>query len=458
MARVHSVPRVRPCAPATPRAGLNRRLRRWLLAELVQLRPAIATSAAACGAERYRKHFDSFQHACLLLFHGLSGSPSLRQSYGAFAACSGLVALSGLSPRHASSLNSSLNSWEDAGEDDRLGVGFSQWAASNTSRPAAFLGGLVPALLARVRQQRPRSVEAVLHQAVALDSTFLRLSFRVASWLPTIQRRTSSGVRLQVQYRPALDLPEHVLVSTVRTSDCQGLDQSLLAQPARLAALRGQTLVLDLGYYSHRRFQALLGAGVHFVTRRHPQASVTVDQHCPVQRRLPELEAGRILVLDDQRIRLGSPNNRAGEHLAGLRLVRALVEPLPKAAARGALPQEYQLLTDRWDVSAHEVVLLYLWRWQIELFLRWLKSHVRLPRLLGTSKNAVQLSVWLAIVVHLLCLLAGHACGLGQRSPTVLARLAWLFAHLSPAALLQAPLLPSQLALPFPKPLGPPPT
>ena len=54
--------------------------------------PVVEASAAACGAEHSRKHFTSYQHLCLLLFHGLSSHPSLRQSYEHFAACAGLVA------------------------------------------------------------------------------------------------------------------------------------------------------------------------------------------------------------------------------------------------------------------------------------------------------------------------------------------------------------------------------
>lgn len=440
MARTLSVARSRPAQPSASQPGLNRRLRRWLAQELGQLQPAIAAGAAASDAERYRKHFDSFQHACLLLFHGLSAGASLRQSYGAFATCRGLVELSGLAVRA-----------EPAGapDEDRLAVSFSQLAASNTSRPSAFLGTLVPGLLARAQRLAPRSVEAVLREAVTMDSTFLRLSFRLAPWLPVIRRPASSGVRVQLQYRPALDLPEHVLVTTVRANDCQGLDRAVLDDPDRLAALRDQTLVIDLGYYSHRRFGRLLGAGVHLVTRRHPQAHLEVEADHPVQPGLPGLDAGRITVHTDQRVTLGSPNNRAGDRLTGLRLVRATVSPLPKAAAGGAQPQEYQLLTDRWDLSAHEVVLLYLWRWQIELFLRWLKSHVRLPRLLGASAQAVELTLWLAIVVHLLCLLAAHALALGPRSPTLLKRLAWLLAHLTPLDLAAAAPRARQLALPL---------
>src|SRR5918996_1162738 len=106
--------------------GLARRLRRWLARELRRLRPVIEASAAACRAEHGRKHFTSYQHVCLLLFHGLTARRSLRQSYEQFAACRGLVAASGLAAPDGS---------------DRLGVSYSQVAASNGARPAARIAG-----------------------------------------------------------------------------------------------------------------------------------------------------------------------------------------------------------------------------------------------------------------------------------------------------------------------------
>ena len=398
----------------------NRQLRRWLARELRRLRPEIAATAAHCKADHYRKHFHSFAHACLLIFHGLSGSQSLRQTYAAFATCRGLVKLSGLAP-------------SDDPDDESLSVSYSQFAASNTSRPADFLGHLIPSLVAQVRQWGRLPGGSLPSDLHLLDSTFLRVSLLLAPWLPNNGPSDVPGVRLQVQYAPALDLPEHVLVTDTRTNDCQGLDQAILDNPERLAELEGHTLVIDLGYYSHRRFARLLAARVHFVSRLNTQASLCVEDTLPVQQTLPNVNTGRIKVLSDQRVTVGSANNRAGAVLRGLRLVTAIVEPLPKAAHQGAKPVVYRILTDRWDLDAVDVIQSYLWRWQIELFLRWLKSHVHLPRLLGYARNAVELTVWLAIIVHLLSILATHALGLARRSPALLRQLIWALAHLSSA-------------------------
>lgn len=424
---------------SAPSPGLNRRLRRWLATELLELRPAIAASAAACGGEHSRKHFTSYQHACLLLFHGLASHPSLRQSYEHFAACDGLVVASGLGR---------------AGGDERLGVSYSQLAASNGTRPAAFLAGVVARVLTRLRRAGPgarpptTTPDPVLASLVIQDSTFLRLSLRLARWLPPLERPDGSGVRVQLWYRPSLDLPAVVDLTSILVNDCQALDRTVLGDPARLAALAGRTFVVDLGYYSHERFARLLAAGVHLVTRRHPQATVAVEAELPIQPPLPAVDGGRIAVVADRRITLGSANNRAGAILPGLRLVTADVLPRAKTGHRSPTPRRYEILTDRWDLTAAEAVRAYLWRWQIELFLRWLKGQLHLPRLLGHSENAVELSVWLAVLVHLLALLAPRALGLGRRSPLLLRRLAAALQHLRPDALDPALGRPHQLRLP----------
>ena len=358
--------------------GLARRLRRWLAPELRGLRPVIEASASACRAEHGRKHFTSYQQLCLLLFHGLAAQRSLRQSYEQFGACQGLVAVSGLAAPDGS---------------DRLGVSYSQVAASNGTRPAAVLAGMVAHLLARVRRDGGgrQGSDPLLGSLVIQDSTFLRLSLRLAGWLPALSRADGSGVRVQLWLHPSLDLPEVVDLTSIKINDRGSWNRTVLGDPDRLATLVGQTLVVDLGYYSHVGFQRLFAAGVHLVTRLYPKTTVTVEDDRPIQPPLPDADGGRITVVADQRVTLGSPNHHTSVVLPGLRLVTADVLPRVKTGHRTPTPRRYEIVTDRWDLTAAEVVQVYLWRWQIELFLRWLKCHIRLPRLLGYSENAVEL-------------------------------------------------------------------
>ncbi len=265
---------------------------------LRQARPLLAAPAARCDADRYRKSFDHFGHACLLLFHGLAGHASLRQSYAAFPLAAGVFELSGLAV--------------DPGTEE-LALSFSQLAASSSTRPAAFLAGFVGALAQQVRAGGGRLGRDLPTDLRLLDSTFVRLPLALAPWLPGSGGHDVPGVRALFLHDPAEDLPEVLLLTDTRQNDCQALDQGLLGDPDRLAAVRGQTLVFDLGFYSHARFAHLRAADVHFVSRLHAQAAYVVETERAVQVSLPHLAGGRITVRTDHLITLPSPTAGPGD-------------------------------------------------------------------------------------------------------------------------------------------------
>lgn len=413
--------------------SINRRLRRWLGALLPRVCQEVERSAESCGAELYRKHFHSVAHACLLLFHALSGSRSPSQSYAAFHSCKALLTFSGLADS------------EDP-EGERLGVSFSQFADSNTTRPAAFLAGIIPFLIEQIR--RSGSCGQIPPSLHILDSTFLRVCLSLAPWLPSNNRLDVPGVRAHVQYAPGPDLPERTLITDQRTSDKKGFDELILDDPRRLEELRDHTLVVDLGYYAHRRFERLMEAGVHFVSPLHTNACFHAVESLPIQGCLPAMESARIHLVSDERGSLGRVKN--GSHLSGVRLVTAWVSPLPRASRQeGSRTILYQVITDRFDLSAEEVIQAYLWRWQIELFFRWLKSQIGMVQLLGYSRNAMELTVYLAIVLHLLTVLAARSAGMVRRSSALLNRLGTIIISLSPRELSQPKPSAYQPALPF---------
>jgi hypothetical protein len=246
----------------------------------------------------------------------MPGGFSLRQSCEAFAECRGLVALTGPAK----------------GAQHKLNVSFSQFAASNTSRPADFLAGLIPHLIARVPAHKNGGRPEIPASLRILDSTFLRLSIKLAPWVPQSARSlTLSGIRVHVHYAPAMDLPLCTLVTNHADTDYPGMDGAILDNPARLAELRHQTLAMDLGYYSHRRMEQLREARIHWVIPLRSTVSLRIRAELPVQTSLPGIGGQRITVLHDQRVLLGSHNNRAGAVLANVRLVTALVSsPSPR--------------------------------------------------------------------------------------------------------------------------------
>jgi len=100
-------------------------------------------------------------------------------------------------------------------------------------------------------------------------------------------------------------------------------------------------------------------------------------------------------VVADQLIDLGSPNNRSGTVVPGVRLV----------TYRTTAGTRHRLVTDRHDLDAAAIIALYRARWRIELFFRWLKRQLKAVRPLGHSRAAVTLTVLICAIVALLTVL-----------------------------------------------------
>ena len=103
--------------------------------------------------------------------------------------------------------------------------------------------------------------------------------------------------------------------------------------------------------------------------------------------------ANRVVgILSDQRIRL------TGKHTADyyperLRRIHLIVPKTGKSLV---------LLTNNFKLSAVTIAALYKARWQVELFFKWIKQHLRIKRLYGTTENAVKTQIWIAISVYVL--------------------------------------------------------
>lgn len=332
---------------------LSRRLRRVLATPLAQ-------AAAVPGADRYRKHFTAAAHLRLLVWHALSASPSLRQTHARAAADPTIWAGLGLPSG---------------------GVSRSELARSTHSRPLACVATLFTALRDRVAVPRGDPVHIV-------DSSFIGLSAKLCPW--SVHGGHAPGVRVHTGFDLGRAIPTHLRLSKTNVPDITAWREREWAE------LRGWTVLMDGGYYSHADFRDLRGHGVSWVCPLNAQArvAVTAERYGP----WPITDAGDTIVAD-QAITLGSPNNRNGAVLPNLRLV----------TSRSREGAEHRTVTDRFDLRADEVVALYRRRWQIELFFRWLKLELGVLHPLGMTEQAVTITLLLAAIVAVLAVLLTEA-------------------------------------------------
>ena len=268
-----------------------------------------------------------------------------------------------------------------------LGMGAVSRAAlarANERTPAVLFERVFAALLARCRKVAPNTAKKFRFKdsgkVYLLDATLIELPPALFSWA---KYRTGKGaVKLHIGLSTDGYLPEFVDMSAGRVHELKS------ARELRLP--RGSWVVFDRGYTDWRWYRELTESGVHFVTRLKRKASVRAGA-----KRRGRKSAG---VLEDRLIELAGVEGR-------LRKVRFVDE---------AGGEEYEFLPNAHELPAATVAALYRERWQVELFFKWIKQHLKVKSFVGTSVNAVRTQLWIALCAYLLVSFVKFRSRLGQ--------------------------------------------
>ena len=206
----------------------------------------------------------------------------------------------------------------------------------------------------------------------ALDSTTIDLCLSVFPWANF--RSTKAAVKMHTLLDLRGNIPSFIHISDGKLHDVHALDM-LLPEP-------GAIYVMDRGYMDFARLYVLHQAGAFFVTR----AKSNLDAH-RVYSAQADKSAG---VICDQTIVLDGYASR--RHYPGhLRRIRF------KDLERG---KTLIFLTNQVTLPALTICALYKNRWQVELFFKWIKQHLRIKQFYGTSENAVKTQIWIAVSVY----------------------------------------------------------
>ena len=210
--------------------------------------------------------------------------------------------------------------------------------------------------------------------AYALDSTTIDLCLSLFPWATF--RRHKAAIKLHTLLTLHGNFPAVIIITPGSVHDVNLLDQ--------LVWEAGAFYIMDRGYLDFARWHRLHQSGAFFVTRaRH-------------------------------NFRCARRYSRPVDKTTGLRFDQTVVttgfyaqahypDPLRRIGYRD--PQTgaaLVFLTNNFTVPALTIVQLYQGRWQIELFFKWIKQHLRIKAFYGTSANAVRTQIWSAIAVYLL--------------------------------------------------------
>ena len=210
--------------------------------------------------------------------------------------------------------------------------------------------------------------------AYALDSTTIDLCLSVFPWAPF--RTTKAAVKMHTLLDLRGNIPTFIHISDGKLHDINVLDV--------LVPEAGAIYVMDRGYLDFKRLHTFHQASAFFVTR----AKSNMDA-----RRVYSATTDRSIgVMCDQTIALnGYYSSR--DYPAHLRRIRFKDPETGKALV---------FLTNNFALPATTICALYKARWQVELFFKWIKQHLRIKRFFGTSENAVKSQIWIAVSVYVL--------------------------------------------------------
>jgi hypothetical protein len=249
-------------------------------------------------------------------------------------------------------------------------------AQANQKRDWQIYGDFAAILIAHARKlYAGDSLSVELEQAVyAFDSTTIDLCLALFPWARF--RRRKGAVKLHTLIDLRGNIPCFVHVSTGKMHDVKALDLLVLEAGAFYA--------MDRGYIDFARLYVFQTNMAFFVTR----AKKNLQFRCRAKRTVDKQTGLRC----DQTIRLTGVKT-ANEYPVPLRRIKYVDPDTSKRLV---------FLTNNFVLDALTIAKLYKCRWQVELFFKWIKQHLRIKAFYGTSENAVKTQVWIAISVYVL--------------------------------------------------------
>jgi transposase len=249
-------------------------------------------------------------------------------------------------------------------------------ALANQNRDWRIYADFAHILIARARKLYATDSFGVdLDQTVyALDSTTIDLCLSLFPWAHF--RRHKAAVKLHTLIDLHGNIPCFIRISSGKMSDVKILDH--------LALEGGSFYVMDRGYIDFARLYRFQISMAFFVTRAKKNLQF---------RRVSNRQVDKTTGLRcDQTIRL-TGTKTAQEYPQLLRRIKYVDAQTGKRLV---------FLTNNFMLDALTVARLYKCRWQVELFFKWIKQHLRIKTFFGTSENAVKTQVWIAISVYVL--------------------------------------------------------
>ena len=264
------------------------------------------------------------------------------------------------------------------GWDNAQAVRRSTLADANERRDWRIWSDLATLLIRRARKlyaQEDLGLDVnIAGNVYALDSSTVDLCLSLFDWAPF--RSTKAAIKLHTLLDLRGNIPSFIHISDGKLHDVNVLDI--------LPIEAGAFYVMDRGYVDFARLYAMHQSGAFFVTRAKSNINA---------RRVYSQPVDKTTGLNcDQRIKL-----------CGTKSLRDYPEHLRRVRFEDPITgKTLVFLTNNTTLPAIVIAQLYKSRWQVELFFKWVKQHLRIKKFLGNSENAVKTQIWCAIATYVL--------------------------------------------------------
>ena len=322
------------------------------------------------GGDKYVKHLTCWNQLLALMFGQLCNRESLRDVIVALEAHRSKCYHLGLG---------------------RKPIAKTTLATANQNRDYRIFEEFAFYMMTQAREKRATDIFKLGGKVYAFDSTTIPLCLSVFWWAKF--RKKKGGVKAHVLYDLEAQVPAFYHITTASVNDSKAMQEIPYETDAYY--------IFDRGYNNFKELYRILRMESFFVVR----AKSNLQYKCVRwKRRLPKN------ILTDAEIELTVCKSRK-DYPENLRLVRYYDEEQDR---------EFMFLTNAMDLTAQQVADLYKNRWQIELFFKWLKQHLKIKKFWGTTENAVRIQISAAITAYCLVAILQHDMQLKRSTYEVL--------------------------------------
>jgi hypothetical protein len=239
-----------------------------------------------------------------------------------------------------------------------------------------------------IAQRKRITREFELHgRFYAIDSTTIDLCMAVFKWAKF--RSTKSGIKIHTQIDIVTEIPVFYRITNAKVHDVNAMDWFTYEPLA--------CYVFDRGYFDLARLYQIHVFGAFFIIREKGKPAYEIVDG-------EDMLDGTDNVLRDQGIRFTKEENK--EKYPGT--LRRIVYYAP------GLHRCFVYYTNNFMLKAKDIALLYKYRWQVELFFKWIKQHLQVKRFWGESENAVRIQIHIAIITYCLIAIIEHELKVGR--------------------------------------------